>query len=233
MMNRVEDLTVPRQPEVDHDLIQRTFEGVVSSRVRDRLLADPNHLRLDGVRQPVTILFAAIHEFTLFSERTPPHVSFEVLNGYLSHAATAILDEEGTLTRFVGDAVTAVWNAPDLQEDHALRAVRAASAIDRAIKAHRTLLDYTYRLYFSFGIATGEAALGNAGAGQLFHYTAIGDTVDLAQRLESIARPGQILLAYPTYREIADRVIAREVPLEQIEGLRGSFDAYELLSDVF
>ncbi len=229
----IEDLAAQPRLKVDRELIRQTFGRVVAPRVRDRLLADPGSLRLDGVRQSVTVLFADIHEFTSFSEQTPPDIMFEVLNSYLSLAARVILEEEGTLDKFMGDAVMAIWNAPIPQADHALRAVRAAVTIDQAIKVHRSLLDYTYRLYFSIGISTGDAMLGNVGTRQLFNYTAVGDTVNLARQLESIARPGQILLSRTTYEDVAGRVIARELPPQEIGGFRSAISAYELLSDVF
>lgn len=229
----MDDLTGLRGHPIDAVLVQQTFEHVVAPHVRDRLLGDPGRLRLDGLRQPVTILFAGIHEFSYFSEGAPPDISFEVLNTYLSVAAQAILNEEGTLDRFAGSAVMAIWNAPISQADHALRAVRAAVAMDQAVKAHRSLLDYTYRLYFSSAIVTGEALVGNVGSADLFTYTAIGETVDLARRLESVANPGQILLSRATYQSVVDRVIARELSPAQAERLADPVVAYELLSEVF
>jgi class 3 adenylate cyclase len=179
------------------------------------------------------VLYAGIPEFADYSQQAPPDIVFEVLNGYLALAVTAILEEEGTLDRLAGDGVMALWNAPVPQADHALRAVRAAMSMDRAVKAHRSLLDYTYRLYFGVGVATGEVALGGIGAHQPPSYTAVGDTVDLARRLGSLAKPGQVLLSPAAFRAIADRVIARELPSSQLERAPSPATAYELLSDVF
>ncbi len=135
-----EDLTERHKLEAEQERIRQTFGRVVAPRVRDRLLSDPSHLRLDGIRQKATILFADISGFTSFSEKIDPEDLFKALNYYLSLAAKTILEEEGTLDKFMGDAVLALWNVPDPQPDHALRAVRAALAIqERSRQAYTPL----------------------------------------------------------------------------------------------
>ncbi len=224
----IDDLTRQRTLEAEQERIRQTFGKVVAPRVRDRLLADPGNLRLDGIRQPLTVLFADIHNFTPFSERTRPEALFEVLNSYLSLAAQAVLTEEGTLDKFMGDAVMAFWNAPDPQQDHVLRAARAALAMDAAIRKHRSEVTQAHRLFFSIGINTGEAMVGNVGTSDLFNYTVIGDAVNYAQRLESIAAPGQILLSENAYRSIAPLVIAKKLPTLRVKGKSEPVVVYEL-----
>ncbi|MBT3389737.1 MAG: PAS domain-containing protein [Chloroflexi bacterium] len=214
----IDDLTKQRTLEAEQERIRQTFGRVVAPRVRDRLLADPSNLRLDGIRQPLTVLFADIHNFTPFSERTRPEMLFGVLNAYLSVAAQAVLTEEGTLDKFMGDAVMAFWNAPDPQQDHVLRAARAALAMDEAIRKLRAEITQSHQLYFSIGINTGEAMVGNVGTSDLFNYTVIGDTVNYTQRLESIAEPGQILLSEMAYWTIARQVIADQLPPIKVKG---------------
>jgi PAS domain S-box-containing protein len=222
----IDDLTEQRQLEADRERIRRTFGRVVAPRVRDKLLANPESLILDGIRQPLTVLFADLAGFTPFSERTPPEMLFEVLNSYLSLAAQAILAEEGTLDKFMGDAVLALWNAPDEQTDHTLRAVRAALAINRVAEAHRAHLDPAHHLHFSVGISTGEAMVGNVGTAELFNFTAVGDTVNLAQRLESIAGPGQILLSEPAYQAVSHLVIAEQLRPVKVKGRKQPVTPY-------
>jgi len=224
----INDMTEQRRAEAERDRIRQTFGRVVAPRVRDRLLSDASHLRLDGDRHIITVLFADLHNFTPFSERTEPETLFKVLNSYLSLAAQAVLDEEGTLDKFLGDAVMAFWNAPDPQPDHALRAVRAASAMRRAIDAHRGSLELRHQLHFSVGITTGPAIVGNVGTSELFNYTAIGDTVNLAQRLESAAYPGHILLSEATYLQVADQVIATALAPMFVKGRQEPALAFEL-----
>ena len=210
-----EDLTERRKLEAEQERIRQTFGRVVAPRVRDRLLSDPSHLRLDGIRQKTTILFADISGFTSFSEQTEPEDLFKTLNYYLSMAAQTILEEEGTLDKFMGDAVLALWNAPDPQPDHALRAVRAALAIqERGHQIYKPLQDPSHALQFHIAVATGDAMVGNLGTSELFNYTAVGDSVNLCQRLEMAAQPGQILIDQATYIALAGQIIAD--PLEPI-----------------
>ena len=226
-----EDLTERRKLEAEQERIRQTFGRVVAPRVRDRLLSDPSHLRLDGTRQRVTILFADLHDFTPFSEVTKPEMLFKVLNSYLSLAAQAILEEEGTLDKFMGDAVLALWNTPDPQPDYTLRAVRAAlSILGRTQQAFSRIENHSQRLQFRIGVTTGEAMVGNVGTSELFNYTAIGDTVNLAQRLEVTAQPGQILIDQATYAIVADRVLAHLLKPVQVKGRSQLVAIYDLKS---
>jgi PAS domain S-box-containing protein len=225
----IEDLTERRKLEAEQERIRQTFGRVVAPRVRDRLLADPGNLRLDGDKKMVTTLFADIAGFTTYSEKNQPEVVFKILNSYLSLAAQAILEEEGTLDKFMGDAVLALWNSPDPQEDHALRAARAAlNIIHRAQEEHKVIADPAQHMTFRIGISTGPAIIGNVGTNELFNYTAIGDTVNIAQRLQSVAKPGQILIQKSTYDIIADKIIGSRLDAIFVKGREQAIDVYSL-----
>jgi adenylate cyclase len=225
-----EDLTERRHLEAEQERILQTFGNVVAPRVRDRLLADPGNLRLDGSKQSVTILFADVSGFTSFSERHPPETVFKVLNQYLSLAAQAILEQEGTLDKFMGDAVLAIWNSPDPQDDHALRAVQAACALrHRAAGLHKAIDDPAMHMTFRVGIVTGPAMIGNIGTSELFNYTAIGDAVNLAQRLQSSAKPRQTLLSKDTYEIVKEFVDAKKLPPLTVKGREQTAEIYELI----
>jgi adenylate cyclase len=174
-------------------------------------------------------MFADVSGFTSFSERYPPEVVFKVLNTYLSLATQAILEEEVTLDKFMGDAVLAIWNSPDQQKDHALRAVHAAVRImKRAVAAHPDFPDPEQHLLFRIGISTGRAMVGNVGTSDLFNYTAIGDAVNLAQRLQAAAKPGQILLNKDTYEIVAAHVRATPLTPLVVKGRARPAEVYEL-----
>jgi PAS domain S-box-containing protein len=224
----INDMTDQRKVEAERERIRETFGRVVAPRVRDRLLAAPANLSLDGSRHTVTVLFADLHDFTRFCERMPPETAFKVLNSYLSLAAEAVMAEEGTLDKFIGDAVMGFWNAPDAQADHALRAVRAALAIARAVSQHRATLREDERLEFSIGIHTGEAIVGNVGTNELFNYTIIGDTVNLAQRVESLADPGSILLSEATWGLVSGQVVANGNREVRVKGREQPVVVYRL-----
>ncbi len=224
-----EDLTERRKIEAERERIKQTFGRVVAPRVRDRLLANPDNLNLDGAKQIVTILFADLSGFTTYSEKHPPETVFKVLNTYLALAAQSILNEEGTLDKFMGDAVLAIWNSPDPQADHALRAVRAALAIVRSsAEARRLFSDPEQHMTFRIGITTGSAMIGNVGTDQLFNYTAIGDTVNLAQRLQASAESGQILLEKSTFDILSDQIIASPLKPMVLKGRAQATQVYEL-----
>jgi class 3 adenylate cyclase len=224
-----EDLTERRKLLAEQERIRQTFGRVVAPLVRDRLLSDPSHLRLDGIRQTTTILFADISGFTSFSERIGPEELFKLLNYYLSLAARTILEEEGLLDKFMGDAVLALWNVPDPQPDHALRAVRAALAIQARVgQVDAAAQGLPSALQFHIGVATGDAMVGNVGTSELFNYTAVGDTVNLCQRLEVAARPGQILIDHTTYNVLADQIIAEPLEPMLVKGKAQPVPVYDL-----
>jgi PAS domain S-box-containing protein len=224
-----EDLTERKNLIAEQERIRKTFGQVVAPRVRDILLADARNLRLDGIRQNTTILFADLSGFTHFSEVTDPEILFKLLNNYLSLAAQAILDEEGTLDKFMGDSVLALWNAPDPQPDHALRAVRAAlSILERTRNAHAHIADPKHRLQFRVGVTSGEAMVGNVGTSELFNYTAIGETVNLAQRLEATAKPGQILIDQVIFETLENYIDADSWGPIELKGFSQPMNVYEL-----
>jgi PAS domain S-box-containing protein len=224
-----EDLTERHQLEAERERIRQTFGRVVAPRVRDRLLADIENLTLDGRKQVITVLFADLSGFTSFSEKHEPETVFSVLNSYLSIAAQAILEQEGTLDKFMGDSVLAIWNSPDEQPDHALRAVRAArEIIQRSLMAHNEFSNPEQQMIFRVGITTGEAIIGNVGTNELFNYTAIGDVVNLAQRLQATAKSGEILVEKSTYDIVSDYVQTDTLQHISVKGREQIVQAYTI-----
>lgn len=220
-----EDFTKERKLESRFRLFQRYLSPTVIERLPD----DPGELELGGVRQQVACLFADLRGFVNFSMRHPPESLVETLNEYLGVGATAVLDEEGTLDKFVGDEVVAFFNAPLPQDDYALRAVRAALAIrDRTLQLHEHLAPGD-QLAYGVGISVGEAIVGNIGTPQRLDYTAIGPTVNLANRLQGAAKPGQILLTPEAYEQTKDSIRARPILLEGITAPEEKTQAFELI----
>jgi adenylate cyclase len=214
----VDDLTERRQLEVQARRIRQTFEQYVVPHVVEQLLSDPDSVRLGGARREVTTLFADIRGFTSFSEKLEPEATVEVLNRYLTLASEAILSEEGTLDKFFGDGVMALFNAPLSQTNHTLRAVRSALKIIEALKdTHSDLLPEN-RLAFGIGITAGPAVVGSIGSHTIKNYTAIGDCVSLASRLQGHAAPLQILLNTTAYDNVCTHVRARELGYVQVKG---------------
>ncbi|MGH2816308.1 MAG: adenylate/guanylate cyclase domain-containing protein, partial [Actinomycetota bacterium] len=169
---------------------------------------------LGGDVAEVTVLFADLRGFTPFSERTSPDRVVAMLNQYFGRAVPVLLANGGTVVQFVGDAVMVLFNAPARQPDHALRAARAALGMQAAIEAVAEYQPDWPR--FRVGINTGPALIGNIGSDEFRNFTAIGDTVNLAARLEQeVAEAGQVVLGPTTHAAIKHLAIAR--PLDPIE----------------
>jgi adenylate cyclase len=221
----MDDLTEQRRLEARYQMFQR----YLSPAVIERLPRDPSKLKLGGQRQEITSLFADIRGFSDFSRRRGPEALVEILNQYLDVGAQAILEEDGTLDKILGDCVVAIFNAPLLQPDHVLRAVRAALKIQEGVTQLHRRMPSDYRLSYGVGINVGDAVVGNIGTDQQMNYTAIGSSVNLAARLQGVAGPGQILLSKTTYARVRDYVKARALPPTEIKGFSEPVTAYELL----
>jgi len=221
----IDDLTEQRRLESRYQLFQRYLSPVVIERLPD----DPGKLKLGGQRQEITSLFADIRGFTDFSQQYDPETLVEVLNRYLGVGARAVLAEEGTLDKFMGDAVVAFFNAPLPQADHVLRAVRAASKIQEGIAWLHQQVAPAYHLRYGIGINVGDAVVGNVGTEQRLDYTAIGPSVNLARRLQEAAAPGQTLLTHTAYQRVQEHIEAHPLPSIQVAGISEPVEVYELL----
>ena len=218
----MEDVTETRRLEAQ----RRLFERMVSPAVIDQL--NPDQLNLGGARATITTLFADIRGYTSLSERCDPETLVSVLNRYLGAATEAILGEQGTIDKFMGDAIMAFFNAPIEQADHTLRAVRAAIGIRSSINDLRGELPTDMRLGFGIGIHCGEAVLGLVGTQERLEYTAIGDSVNTAKRLQENAAPGQILISANAYQKIADYVQVKQIHPIKAKGKSGLIEALEI-----
>lgn len=218
----MEDVTETRRLEAQ----RRLFERMVSPAVIDQL--NPDQLNLGGARATITTLFADIRGYTSLSERCDPETLVSVLNRYLGAATEAILGEQGTIDKFMGDAIMAFFNAPIEQADHTLRAVRAAIGIRSSINALRGELPTDMRLGIGIGIHCGEAVLGLVGTQERLEYTAIGDSVNTAKRLQENAAPGQILISANAHQKIADYVQAKQIHPIKAKGKSGLIEVLEI-----
>jgi adenylate cyclase len=202
------------------------FERYLPSQVAQYLIDDPSRANLGGDRREVTILFADLRAFTALAEKLTPERLIEVVNSYLSLATESILARGGVLDKFMGDAVMAIYNSPLVQPDHALRAVKTAFALRESLKR----LAMEPALEFGFGINTGEVVVGNVGSESLMNYTAIGDAVNVAFRLQEQAKAQQILLSRATYDQVKDSVEARSLGSMRIKTRAEETQVYEALS---
>jgi len=221
----LDDLTEQRRLEAREKLFQRYLPPAVI----ERLPTDPEELKLGGQRQRITSLFADIRGFTSFSRQHDPETLVNVLNQYLAVGAEAVLSEEGTLDKIMGDCIVAFFNAPLPQSDHTLRAVRTALKIQQGVARLHEELPPPLHLFYGVGVGVGEAVVGNVGTAQQMNYTAIGSIVNLANSLQESAPPGKILFSGEAYREVREHIDVRPVPPGELSELSEPIEVYELL----
>jgi len=215
--------------------IKNVFSHYLSPAVIERLIDDPAMLQLGGEERRITSFFSDVAGFTSISERLTPSELVQLLNAYLSEMTDIILDSGGTLDKYEGDAIIAFWNAPLDIPDHALRACRAALACRRRLDEIRPDLEkrFGHGLRMRIGLNTGPAVVGNMGSGRRFDYTAMGDTINLAARLESAGKQYRvsILAGEATVAEAGEAILAREADLIRVVGKNKPVRIFELLGE--
>jgi adenylate cyclase len=180
--------------------------------------------RLGGERREITVLFSDVRGFTTFSEKHAPEEVVAILNEYLGEMTSIVLKWEGTLDKFIGDAILAFWGAPMKQENHAELAVKCSlDMIDRLNELRKKWQeDGKEGLDIGIGINTGEVIVGNIGAeGKKMDYTVIGDHVNLGSRVESLTKKygAHILITEFTFQKIGDAVQNNRIGHVSIRGL--------------
>ncbi|MBU4233082.1 MAG: adenylate/guanylate cyclase domain-containing protein [Desulfobacterales bacterium] len=213
--------------------IRRMFGQYMSETVINHLLEHPEKLQLGGERRRVTLFFSDLAGFTTISERLSAETVVSLLNDYLSCMTEIILDEAGTVDKFEGDAIMAFWGAPLDQPDQAPRACRAALRQQAALQelnrgfAGLNLPPLSMRI----GLHTGDAIVGNLGSAKRFDYTVIGDTVNLASRLEGVNKfyGSHIMASETTVAECTGTVEFRELDLVAVKGKEQAVRVFEVL----
>ncbi len=203
------------------------FKRMVPPAVVERLNVD--NLALGGVRREVSIVFTDIQGFTSLSETIDPEVLIRVLNQYIGTAAEAMLLQEATVDKFIGDAVMAFFNAPDDQPDHTLRAIRAALQMRRDVQSLHEIMEPQFRLNFRIAVHVGEAVVGLVGTQDRLDYTIIGDTVNTAKRIQENGLAGRVVISEATYNKVKDKVVVAPLEPMRLKGKVQPIMVYELL----
>jgi class 3 adenylate cyclase len=178
---------------------------------------------LDAAQRPqrcqLTVLFADVRGFSTYGEHLDPEQLIDVINGYFTQLVNAISHYQGITDKFMGDAVMALFNTPlNPQPDHVERAVRTGLLIRENMNRYHADLPIEQQLYFGVGIHTGDAVVGNVGSEQRRDYSAIGDAVNLAKRLQEHATSGQIVISQQVYEQVKELVTAGPLPKVQLKG---------------
>jgi adenylate cyclase len=210
------------------------FSRYMSDLLIQDLLKNPNKLRLGGEKRVLTVFFSDLAGFTSLSEKLSPEEVVALLNRYLTAMTEIILRSGGLIDKYEGDAIMAFWGAPVLQEDHALRACLAA--LDNQGRLEELRQEFLQAglppIHARIGINTGEMIIGNMGSIQRFDFTVIGDSVNLASRLEGAGKEYGvgILISEKTCSQAADRIEVRELDLLRVKGKDRPVRIYELLA---
>ena len=224
------ELSLTRHSLIDtNQKIEYILQYYVPREVGKALMEDRLVPRLGGEEREITILFADLRNYTSTSEKLTPNQTIEMLHVYLDIATTAIAESGGVVVNFIGDAVMAIFNAPDEQPDHAHRAIQARLTIQTmAALYQQDRSDDIPPLYFGVGINTGKTIIGNIGAQWHYQYTAIGDSVNVASRICSHARPKEVLVGCNTYEYVKDKVTAQPLPPTKFKGKSQEVAVYHI-----
>ena len=202
--------------------------------VVNEILRDPAKLKLGGEKKELSVLFSDIRGFTTLAEDMEPETLVSLLNEYLTEMTEVVFEFDGLLDKYIGDAIMAVWGAPLEQADHPLRACRTAlKMLDRLTKMQQKWeAEGTPRLDIGIGLNTGTMVVGNMGSDRRFDYTVMGDSVNLASRLEGINKEygTQVMISEFTYERVKEDFFCRELDAVRVKGKERPVKIFELMA---
>ncbi len=214
--------------------IIKIFGKYVSKHVANEILKKTDEGKIElselkGIERTITILFGDIRGFTTISEKMKPKEVVHMLNTYLGEMTKAVFKHDGTVDKYIGDCIMAIYNAPIQQKDHALAAVKSAIDIQNIVKEIHKKDKSVPAVKFGIGINTGEAVIGNIGSEERMEYTAIGDNVNLASRLCGAAAPDEILISESTYQLVQDQVVVEKKEPLKVKGKEKPVQVYRVV----
>jgi len=222
--------------EKERQKVKHAFNHYLTASVVNEILKDPDKLKLGGDKQTLTVLFSDIRGFTSISERLTPEDLVRLLNRYLTLMTDIVFKYEGTLDKYIGDAIMAIWGAPLQQKDHASRACEAAVEMIRTLSQLQPLLNELGVPQFRIGVGinTGDMVVGNMGSDERFDYTVMGDSVNLGSRLEGTNKEygTSIIISGSTYENVKEQFHCRELDCIRVKGKTKPITIYELLGGI-
>lgn len=214
----------------EEERLRNRLERFHSPQVIEMILHGGQEDLMEPKELTATIIFTDIVGFTTISEKLPPRDVNMILNRYFSRMTDIIFKYDGTLDKYIGDGLLAVFGAPVEKEDDAVRAVRAALEMRQEVAELRAIFPAGTTLDIRIGINTGRVVAGNMGSPKRLDYTVIGDPVNTASRLESIAAPNQILIGETTYRLVKDMFTINTVGPRRVKGKSAEIMVYEVVA---
>jgi class 3 adenylate cyclase len=215
--------------ETKNKLLERVLTRYISEDIAAAILSDPDqNLRLGGESCEVSVLFADIRGFTNFSEQHSASQVTDMLNHIFEALTQPVFEYDGTLDKYLGDAIMAFYGAPIPTHDYPERALRTGWAMQQRFAELSERLPLIQGLGIGVGICTGEVIVGNIGSERLMDYTVIGQTANMAKRLQEHAQAGQILIEQRTYDAVREQVDAAPVEVPSLRAYRQLTRIYEV-----
>ncbi len=211
--------------------LRSAFKTYVSRQMLKQILDDPHSLALTGKRKELTIMFSDIRKFSTLSDKIEPEVIHRLLNLYFNRMTQIAFKYDGFVDKFIGDGLLCFFGDPIPHPDHAGRAVKAAIEMQKAVRDIGPEIQEQLKLnpiVIRIGINTGYVIVGNMGSAERMEYTVLGSEVNLAQRLEASATPGQIMVSEKTYEHIQHEIDAREIGKINVKGFERPIQVYEI-----
>ncbi|MBX7077730.1 MAG: HAMP domain-containing protein [Nannocystaceae bacterium] len=231
MVRAADDLRVGEQRLAREHAIRSDLGRYLPAELVEKVVRREQDMALGGQRLELSVMFADVVAFTPLTEKLPPERVVQLLNELFTIVTEIVFRHGGTIDKFVGDCVMALWGAPTPQADHAARAAAAAEEILSWLEAGNVgwQQQYGVQIQLAIGINSGEAVVGNIGSERRMEYTAIGDVVNVAARLEAIARPGQVLVTAATRERAGARFRFNELGPRPIAGRAEPLVLFELV----
>lgn len=213
------------------EILKGAFNRYVSKPVADEILKNPEKIQLGGERREITVIFADIREFTALTRQMQPEAIVELLNRYFTILTEVIFHFDGTVDKFIGDAVMGVFGSPIPREDHLKQGIKAAVVIKKVMSEVNRSRDKRglVLLPMGLGLDSGDVIVGSMGSKVRMEYTAIGDAVNVSSRLTGIAKEGEILISEKVYLQMQEYISCIKLPDVNIKGITGPFSVYNLL----
>lgn len=210
-------------------MLQKSFGRYVSPEVLEMILTHPEDSWLKGTRNEATILFTDVRGFTAYSENKRPEEIVELLNEYFAIATQCILEQGGYVDKFIGDAVLGVFGVPITHADHAERAVKATLEMQKSFKEQAEKNGNPLLSHIGIGVNSGVVVAGTLGSQVKMEYTVIGDSVNIASRLNHLAGSGEIIISKSVYELTKDLISVEPLPLQSIKGKSEKAEAFRVL----
>jgi adenylate cyclase len=213
------------------EIVRTNLSRYLSPQIVDGIVKSDLQVNLGGARKVVTVLFSDIRNFTTITESHPPDQLVRILNEYFTGMAEVIFAHQGSLDKYIGDAIVAVFGSLIPLENPETHAVEAAIEMMRRLEELNRMWEGRgdFPMSMGIGVNTGEVFLGNIGSAERMEFTVIGDTVNVASRFSSLARAGQILVTNTVMPRLGPDIPIKEHPPSEIKGKSGKLEVFEVL----